>query len=226
MSDIIVAIDSSLCGCGIALGTISGDFIDSHFLDTQRGQAEFLVPIMDKLIKDNGYEYKNISEIRSTIGPGSFTGIRIGLSVAKILALSLNIKGKGVRTSDVMLSSVVNDKIEFNNIAIILETRRKDYYYASFNKNLSSIVEISSVTEDFIVNELTNEYKIIGDGCKRFLSNNKKSESLYVGEYDFIKTKDILKLCPVVSTHPLEPLYLRDADVSTSKKIIRKIECE
>lgn len=71
-------------------------FKDNKKLDETRyeawqRQSEFMLPELDKILKKNNVEPKSISEIVVTLGPGSYTGVRIALTIAKIYAYTLNI---------------------------------------------------------------------------------------------------------------------------------------
>ncbi|MBI3385342.1 tRNA (adenosine(37)-N6)-threonylcarbamoyltransferase complex dimerization subunit type 1 TsaB [Candidatus Gottesmanbacteria bacterium] len=55
-------------------------------------KAQIVLPLIEKLLKKNGIKLSEITEIKVNIGPGSFTGIRVGLSVANALAYALGIK--------------------------------------------------------------------------------------------------------------------------------------
>lgn len=71
--------------------------LTAHFANSEATkQAEELIPAIEKLLKDNGTELSELSAIAVCIGPGSFTGLRIGMAAAKGLALGLNIPLIGV----------------------------------------------------------------------------------------------------------------------------------
>ncbi|MCB2127913.1 MAG: tRNA (adenosine(37)-N6)-threonylcarbamoyltransferase complex dimerization subunit type 1 TsaB [Rhodobacteraceae bacterium] len=96
--------DTSAAHCAAAL--VSGDEIlatESAAMD--RGQAEALFPMLDKLLRGAGRDWADLAAIGVGIGPGNFTGIRISVSAARGLALSLGVPAIGVSTFDALASS-------------------------------------------------------------------------------------------------------------------------
>ena len=77
-----------------------------------------------KRLAEAQLEYADLDLIVSTIGPGSFTGLRIGLSTARSLALALDKPAVGVNTLDVMAAHYDTNK----PLLVVLETKRKDFY--------------------------------------------------------------------------------------------------
>jgi tRNA threonylcarbamoyladenosine biosynthesis protein TsaB len=93
-----LAIETSGHASSVALGI--ADSIVSVGEIAQRRHAVDLVPTIDRLFKDHALAPKDLSEIYISIGPGSFTGLRIGIAVAKLLARTTNAKIVAVPTID------------------------------------------------------------------------------------------------------------------------------
>lgn len=92
---LILAFDTSAAHCAAAL--LSGDTLLAHHAEAMtRGQAERLMPLLQELLADAGITWKDLSAIGVGVGPGNFTGIRIGVSAARGLALGLNVPAVGV----------------------------------------------------------------------------------------------------------------------------------
>ncbi len=83
-------IDTSNCylSCGLAK---DHEYLDGVHYEAWQRQSEKLVEEIDELFKRNGIKPKKINEVIASRGPGSYTGVRIGLTVAKVIATSLNI---------------------------------------------------------------------------------------------------------------------------------------
>ena len=92
---VILAFDTSAAHCAAAL--LSGDrIIASHGEDMGRGQAERLVPLLEEILQGQNLEWSGLDAIGVGVGPGNFTGIRISVSLARGLALGLEIPVYGI----------------------------------------------------------------------------------------------------------------------------------
>ena len=106
-------------------------------------QSELTIPFLQKALKENNLELKDIDEVIVTIGPGSFTGIRIGMCVAKVLASLNNIPLKAI--------SSLNSYASLGKKIVILDAKAKRVYLGIYNDNKKVIdecvVEISTLKE-------------------------------------------------------------------------------
>src|SRR5262245_11974967 len=95
----ILAIDTALDACSAAvLDTTSGNTIAIESLPMQRGHAEALMPLLGRVMKESGIGFAGLDRIAVTTGPGSFTGLRVGLSAARGIALAAEKPVVGVTT--------------------------------------------------------------------------------------------------------------------------------
>lgn len=120
----VLAFDVSVTGCSVCvLDTASGETFVNR-VDTERGQAELLIPMIGETCRQASIEMKDISCIAVTRGPGSFTGVRIGLATARSLGLALNCPVFGFSTLDVMARGYVGAA----PVLFLVDTKRGDYY--------------------------------------------------------------------------------------------------
>lgn len=98
---LILAFDTSAAHCAAAL--LSGDTVlaEAH-LDMGKGQAEALIPLLQRLLAQAGHEWRDLGAIAVGIGPGNFTGIRISVAAARGLALALGVPAVGVSLFEVL----------------------------------------------------------------------------------------------------------------------------
>src|SRR4051812_16489562 len=95
----ILAIDTALDACAAAvLDTGRGGILASETLPMARGHAEALMPLIARVMDEAGVEFREIDRIAVTTGPGSFTGLRVGISAARGIALAAGKPAIGLTT--------------------------------------------------------------------------------------------------------------------------------
>jgi len=95
----ILAIDTALAACSVAvLDAESDSIVAGDSLLMERGHAEALIPLVEQVMRDAGLDFEHLSRIAVTVGPGSFTGLRVGLSAARGFGLTANRPVVGVTT--------------------------------------------------------------------------------------------------------------------------------
>jgi tRNA threonylcarbamoyl adenosine modification protein YeaZ len=124
---ILLAIDTAAPRLQLAL-LGNDDRIDTLVEDMPTGQAERLFPALDELLARTGTTYSDLTRIAVTTGPGSFTGLRIGLSAARGLGLALGIPVLGI-PSLLALSLVAR----CTPVTVLLDARRDEAYSQSFS---------------------------------------------------------------------------------------------
>ncbi|MCC8940093.1 tRNA (adenosine(37)-N6)-threonylcarbamoyltransferase complex dimerization subunit type 1 TsaB [Bradyrhizobium sp. Arg68] len=124
----ILAIDTALDACAAAvLDTTSGNTIAIESQLMQRGHAEALMPLIDRVMKESGIGFAGLDRIAVTTGPGSFTGLRVGLSAARGLALAADKPVVGLSTLAAYAAPVVAENGEHPILSAI--DARHDHVY-------------------------------------------------------------------------------------------------
>jgi len=125
---IILAIDTALDACSAAvLDTAAGTTIAIESQAMQRGHAEALMPLIARVMKDSGIAFTALDRIAVTTGPGSFTGLRVGLSAARGIALAAEKPIVGLTTLAAYAAPVVADNGEHPILSAI--DARHDHVY-------------------------------------------------------------------------------------------------
>lgn len=179
----ILSIDTSsnICGVSILENTELLCILDNN---TGRTHSENLMPMIDEVFKKTDLNIKDIDLIVCDIGPGSFTGIRIGIATVKAFKDSLNIPCIGISSLEALAYNVTNDS---NLICSILDAKNDNCYFALYEKKdniietliepqaediQSAIAILKSYIED---NYNTFNITFVGDGSKVFQSQIKET---------------------------------------------------
>ena len=149
---LILAIETSADICSAALSG-NGVTIDSETLTTPRSQSAQLVPIIQKLLQRNGLEAKDLAAVAVSSGPGSYTGLRVGVSTAKGMCFGSRIPLIGVGTLDLLAQhAVAAQKAEGRTpadfIIPLIDARRMEVYQALFDKDGNIMGEVSPMILD------------------------------------------------------------------------------
>ena len=103
--------------------------------------SKFLVSILKKSLEKSNLDIKKINCILISLGPGSFTGIRIGIAAAKGLGMPHKINISGYNNMDILVNSV--DKKIKKNVITIIKSKKNDYYFQVFNTKKEPLTKTS-----------------------------------------------------------------------------------
>ncbi len=162
-----ISIETSCRGGGVALG--SGDkIIASLAFDASRRSAVHLVSYLDQMLASAGLKPADLDELYVSAGPGSFTGLRVGITVARTLAGSIkNLKCVAVPTPHAIAENV-RDR-DWDNLAVVFDAK-EEIYVTLFKRDGSLITptgEPSTLTVDQFIANTPKPVLVIGEGLRR-----------------------------------------------------------
>jgi len=171
-----LAFDTTSKACSVIL-TDNGKALDKKIEKMEFGQAEALFPIFQHILKSQNLTPADLNLVTVCCGPGSFTGVRSSLAAARTLGLALqDLKITGVSGFEVYLEDLADQELAEVN-AIIIETKRADFYFQAFDKNRNKISEPAALGYDEILPYLRNKkVTLIGDGVERFFTQTLRTE--------------------------------------------------
>ena len=176
--------------------------------------SKFLIPILKKSLEKSKLDIKEINYILISLGPGSFTGIRIGIAAAKGLGIPHKINISGFNNMDILVNSIDNN-IKEKRIVTIIKSKKSDYYFQVFNSKKKPIKKISffsinnlpkfffnknTVFSGDLDTELIKEIKKIKKKKILFYKRKFSSTSTLI---NLIKEKQYIKM-----TKSLKPIYV------------------
>lgn len=128
----ILAIDTCQDQCAVGIySRTTGDKQDCLVQQVKTGQADILFPLIEQLLEQQACTFQDITCIGVTVGPGNFTGIRIGISAAQGLAMSLNVPVYGVTTLAAW-AQTVHDTGQRGLVTVVLDARKSQQYVQQF----------------------------------------------------------------------------------------------
>jgi N6-L-threonylcarbamoyladenine synthase len=143
---IVLALDTAGVDCAAAIydsgrNTMLGEASDM----IGKGHAEHLMGIVDRVLDQAGVTLADVDRLAVTIGPGSFTGIRVGVAAARGFALSLNIPAVGITTLEVM-AAAQREKKPGRAVLTAMDAKRDEIYLQSFAADGSPLDEPRAVS--------------------------------------------------------------------------------
>ena len=181
------------------------------------GQAEELALSVKNVLDEAKIDFSDVELLGVCVGPGSFTGVRASIAFARALALgNKNLKITGVSAFEVYAEMLNVEKRSVYN-AVIIETKREDFYFQLFDDKLNKLTEPLALDRDDIIKMLkSHQVSFIGDGVERFLS---QSSGLQIKSVELSDMMSVKALFEVVYKKNIEkkldfpkPLYIRNAD--------------
>jgi tRNA threonylcarbamoyladenosine biosynthesis protein TsaB len=137
---LILAIDTALDACAAAvLDTEAGRLIARESLPMKRGHAEALMPLIARVVKQAGISFAALDRIAVTTGPGSFTGLRVGLSAARGIALAAGKPVVGLTTLTAYAAAVVTESGQHPIISAI-DARHDQVYFQVVSGDAGSLI--------------------------------------------------------------------------------------
>lgn len=219
----ILAIDTSSSICSVAI--LEDDkLIDKNELNDGKTHSENLMPLLDELLKRNSIDIKNIDLISCCVGPGSFTGIRIGVASIKPIAEVLNIKIASVMSLEALARNVEGKE----TIVSLIDARNNQVYCGIFDKEYNKKEEYlaDDINEIIAVLKKYENITFVGNGTvlhKELLmqnlrnvefSGNNEQSAENIGKMGYKKyIENDLKTADTVV-----PVYLRKSQAERLKK--------
>jgi tRNA threonylcarbamoyladenosine biosynthesis protein TsaB len=224
---LILAIDTALdaCSAGV-LDTDAGKLIALESQPMKRGHAEALMPLIARVIKQAGIAFASFDRIAVTTGPGSFTGLRVGLSAARGIALAADKPVVGLTTLAAYAAPVVSENAEQPVISAI-DARHDHVYFQVVSGDGSSLIRprVAPIEEALRASRFGAPH-LVGNAAG-ILAGRWPTDALPPFRVDARPAPDItwvawLGAAVNPDTAPARPYYLRAPDAKLPKDRLQK----
>jgi len=220
----LLSLDSSAVTASVAL-TDGDRVIKSEFVNSGLTHSETLLPMVKRVMGDN--EFSSLDAVAITAGPGSFTGVRIGVATVKGIAFAGNIPCYGVSTLEAIAYNFVDENCV---VCAVMDARRMQFYNAIFkveNGIVSRITPDRAISIDDLREELKQYDSVViaGDGAA-LCSQNIALDNCKIAADDKIYQNALsvakcVKNKKAIAPSALMPVYLRQSQAERELKLKR-----
>ncbi len=188
----ILHIETATDICSVSLAT-NNNIVDIHESSEERSHASQLTVLIDEILRRNSLSPKDLSAVAVSMGPGSYTGLRIGVSVAKGVCYGIGIPLIAVPTLQSMFLGLHQEMIK-NNLeageeifyAPMIDARRMEVYVSLFDNKGNTVVKTCAliVNQDTFISQLS-EHKIyfFGTGALKLKGTIVSDNAIFVKDF-------------------------------------------
>lgn len=192
----LVLLDSSVDKLAVGISR-KDKLIDSTIYEAWQKQSEMMVYELDKLLKKHNISRQEIKGVIVTIGPGSYTGVRIALTIAKIISLALLVPIYPISSLEVLS--------ETNRPSICLINARSNRSYFAVYENDKIIVKDCIKTNEQVLDYINNHKDYVICGQTNYLNVPGKEVNIIERMFALYKT-----IKPISNPDFVKPVYMKD----------------
>ena len=213
----VLAFDTACDACSAAVWR-NGAILAREFVPMARGQSEALVPMIERVMAAAKLDFPDLAGLSVTVGPGAFTGLRIGLAAARAIALASGKPAVGIITLEAIAEAVPPQP---GMLIVAIDAKRDDLYVQSFAGGAAwtpSSVAIAQLPE--AVTLPPGAFALAGDGAARLyaaLDDEARERASLITDFTLPDAAVVARLAAArlasgtVIVSP-RPLYLRPPD--------------
>ena len=206
---IVLAIDTAGVDCSAALfDSAEGKVLSAVTETIGKGHAERLMAVIDQALFEANLPLERVGRIVVVIGPGSFTGIRVGVAAARGLALALGVDSVGVTTLEVLARSYLAGH-PGKGVVAAMDAKRNEIYAQAFSGEGTALNQAAALSAENVA-ELARTFSAVVIGSGAALSAG-SGEGAGSDRFDIAMVARIGAEKPLDAERP-KPLYLRGPD--------------
>jgi tRNA threonylcarbamoyl adenosine modification protein YeaZ len=225
---LLLAIDTAGPNCAVALarGAASSFKIVARAVERiGRGHADRLMPMVEAALAEAGIAFADIQRIAVTTGPGSFTGVRVGIAAARALALALDIPAIGIGSLSALAHPLMRDHHAGTAVALLDARRGEVYVFAEDIGSRRVVIPPSAASSEEVAARLasaTPPILLTGAGAPILASLLPAARVVGIAEGPDIADVAALGLAALPDVPPV-PVYARGADAKPQSKAVQRI---
>ncbi len=225
----ILALDTSMTACSVALWHGGGVRVSRHKA-MDRGQSEVIIGMIGAVMDESEHDFADLDLLAVTIGPGAFTGIRIGLATARGMALAGNLPCLGVTTLETVAHGLGKSECRTGTVLVVLDSKRDDVFAQAFDNRLDALGEARCLAVSGLAEMLPDEpVVVVGNASERAAESLGRSGfDASLGKAPGVPDAAVLASIAADRWHPGDetplpgPFYLRAPDVSIPKNMVNQ----
>ena len=158
----VLGLDTATTACSAAVWA-DGQVLAARTLAMERGHAEALMPMIVDALAEARCGFAELDLLAVTVGPGAFTGLRVGLAAARGMAIACALPCVGVTTLEAVAAAVEMTEHAGRNLLVALRSRRAELYVQGFDGAGSPLGPASAVLPSELVGHVPAPVVVVGD---------------------------------------------------------------
>ena len=218
----ILALDTAMAACSVAvLDTGHPVPLATAFVAMERGHAEALAPMVRQAMQESGIGFAEIDRIAVTAGPGTFTGVRIGLAMARGLGLARGIPVIGI---DTLSAIAANEPLSGTPLLVTADARNGEVYGAAFDGTRQVLRPPMVLSPAAAADDMPPATIVLGTGAKAVIAASGRSDLVLSRSGDLPVAARFGAMAATISYFGVmpAPLYLRAPDAKPQSAPLRK----
>jgi len=159
----ILSLDTALDMCSVAI-SIDGSIVACQLRHSPKAQAEILFSLLENVFNQSVITPHQLDLIIATVGPGAFTGLRVGISTARGISLATKTSCKGITTTEAIAQGVPHEKFDYAPVLVALDSKRNDLFVQLFGPGRTPLGKVAAVEREKLsvwVREIISEGQVV-----------------------------------------------------------------
>lgn len=212
----LLAIDTAANLCAACIyDAPSGDVLAVRSLDVGKGHVEYLMPMVQQAMDEAQIGYPDLNRVVVNVGPGTFTGVRVGVAAARGFSLALDIPAVGVSVLDA-IAAEARSVHPGRAVLVVTDARRNEVYSAGFDAKGKTTMQPRISAVSALGESLHPPYPLLaGSAAVAVVDAVGSDVGIEFGPVSAtasIETLAMLGADAVIPAHPPKPMYLRAPD--------------